>query len=499
MSARLKRIARSGLNQLGLARRPPVTTSATQRDEYWQQLVNAYSNPLSRPREDFTVLAEIETASENAVVNSRFEKDRQVLIHSILGHMLSGIYGRSDRKQIPLDDIVTIVKSRHSADDGMQPDWGRAVLQALAALSSGDALLDWSLLPGSLKEVLGESSIGPVIDEEETQKKLNGSPVDQERANVVGSMLDCLIEDDLIPRFNDYDYLDDIVPIIESRYVADGPPQAGRSRGVLQALSAVTTNDPLIDRSLLPAKLRTVLGQNHKFVPARGTLHPDVHKIIPDLVEEFIALKAENNVERFLEINRAYSSRQHEEQGEWSNRDLSLLRGYERNHHLLLRSLIGLIRDGKIKPDDEALILGPRHIDELYFFQKYLGLPNTFGLDLFPSYEGRIVAGDMHDMPFESDRFRVVYSCNTLTYAYNARKVIDEMARVLKRPGYVFLIDSGERVPGPDPLGRSDLGSVGSAIRCFYKHNFKVIAQDSGRSLNPLGMKQQPCLAIELY
>ena len=458
-----------------------------ERDAYLRQLVSIYAHPLSKPREDFAVLAQIEQANEKAKVEARIQHDRHASVKSILLP-----YCTLDRTEQSFEEILATLESK--ADDN--GNCAAAAVQALAALAADDGQLTPSGLAIRLAKMVGEKTLQT---ENQLYSRFLGLPDISQRQAILNRMLDCLIQENLIPRYYDYDYLDDIVPIVESRYVEGGTTVIDQSRPVLRALCVLSANDPFLDTSMLSARLKEVLGPNHKFVPYRGAAHPNVGQVIPDLVEEFVAMRAEEDVERFLEINREYSRRQHTEQGDWSNRDLSLLREYEKDHHLLLRRLIGLLSDGKITSMDEALILGPRHIDELYFFEKFLDLPNTLGLDLFESYGGRIVSGDMHDMPFESDRFRIIYSCNTLSYSYNTRKVIDEMARVLKRPGYIFLIDSGERVPGPDPLGRSDVGDVDAVLRCFYKYRFRIVAKDAGRSLDPVRMKQQPCLALELY
>jgi SAM-dependent methyltransferase len=137
-------------------------------------------------------------------------------------------------------------------------------------------------------------------------------------------------------------------------------------------------------------------------------------------------------------------------------------------------------------------------VNELHFFRKHLGLNKTIGLDLFASDEGRIIAGDMHAMPFESGRFKLVYVCNTLTYAYNARNVIREICRVTETPGYAMVIDSGTRIRGPDPLGRSDLMSADALVRCFHMRPYSVIVKDRGRSLAPDWYREQPCVLLEL-
>src|SRR6185295_3819331 len=244
--------------------------------------------------------------------------------------------------------------------------------------------------------------------------------------------------------------------------------------------------------------LRRLLGSDARYVPQRSDVTAHVRKVIPEMTDEFIGLKGESNVERFLEINREYSRRQAHGLGVWDIRDLSLLRGYERDHHLLLRTLVDLMEEGKLSVDDEVLLVGPRHIDEVVFFRKTLGLRRAIGLDLFAYGRDEIVAGDMHQMHFEAKRFKLVFCAGTLSYSYNVRRVIEEMARVATRPGYVFLIDAGGRHSGPSALGRSDIPSVEAAIGLFHAHRFHVLASDQGRSLAPDLYENEPCLALRL-
>lgn len=470
------------------------------RDQYLRQLLAVYVSPLARLREDYSVLRQDELIAEIAGVTARFEMDRQVMICSILGRLCPDIAERRTTAETAFEDLIPAIESRWLADDTPEAEMLRAVLQALCSLSTGDPGHDWHLLPGRLREASGDSSVHvQAVGWQDTRRGVDVPALSEsDRAPLIATMLDQVIEDGLVPRFYDYDYLDDIVPIVEARYAAADGPHPERSRAVLQTLAALSAGDPMLDWSLLPGRLKAVLGEKHRYVPPRDQVNPYVREVIPDLVDEFCQLRAEDNVDRFLEINREYSRRQFAQQGPWDNRELSLLREYERDHHLLLRTLLGLIRDGKVGSDDEVLVIGPRHVDELDFLRKYLGLRNVTGLDLFGGDMGRIVGGDMHAMPFDSHRFRLVYSSGTLSYAYNVRRVVGEIARVSTRPGYVFLLDASDRPAGPDPLGRSDIVNVDTLIGLFCRHRFNVLARDRGKPLNPRTHRQNPCLAIEL-
>jgi len=329
----------------------------------------------------------------------------------------------------------------------------------------------------------------------ETDRRLVQEGRGQDAKTAAAAILERMLEGKLAPRFYDYDYLDDIVGIVGGRYCSDQGCDTRASDEVLDALSSLSGAS---NRDALPDALRRLVGNDPRFVPQRSDVTAHVRKVIPELADEFITLKGESNVERFLAINREYSRRQAHDLGVWDIRDLSLLRGYERNHHLLLRTLLGLIDGAKVSGKDEVLLIGPRHIDEVVFFRKTLGLRKAIGLDLFPYGRDEIIAGDMHSMPFEAGRFRLVFCAGTLSYAYNVRRVVEEMARVATRPGYVFLIDAGGRHRGPSALGRSDIPSVEAMIGLFHRHPFQVLARDQGRSLAPDLYEHEPCLALKL-
>jgi SAM-dependent methyltransferase len=353
-------------------------------------------------------------------------------------------------------------------------------------------------LPGALAAAGPVAAVLASLDGAPAQAIRDNAWSEEDRRALVRAILDRVVDRDLAPRFFDYDYLDDIVGIVGGRYCGEAGCDIAAVHTVIDTLCILAEPDGGLRWYELPDALRRVLGGTQGYVPRRGDVSRYVRNVIPDLADEFITLKGENNVERFLEINREYSRRQAVQQGLWDNRELSLMRGYERDHHLLLRTLIGLIDAGHLTAQDEVLLIGPRHIDEVVFFRKTLGLPKTIGLDLFPFGKDEIVAGDMHKMSFESDRFRLVYCAGTLSYSYNARRVIEEIARVMRRPGFVFIVDGAGRKAGPDALGRSDVVGIDTLLGMFYRHTFQVLAKDPGRSLTPESYENEPCLALRL-
>ena len=299
------------------------------------------------------------------------------------------------------------------------------------------------------------------------------------------------------PRFYELDFMDDIENIILSRYCNGKKESLSKGQLIIDVLKIffACSEKPISD---LQKRTKQYLNSGYSWAPLRGGATSYVKDVIPDLFEEFCSCHGSKTPERFLEINKEYSIRQRNEIGATDSRQLSLFRQYERDHLVLLRSLLRLIRLGKITTKDSVLIIGPRHDDEIIFFREILGLKNTIGLDLFGNESGSIIAGDMHRMPFQDKKFKFVFMCNTLTYAYNAREVISEISRVVCLDGYAMIIDSGSRVRGPDPLGRSDVVNVDTLIRCFYKRDYTVIVADKGRSLAPENYTEQPCCLIQL-
>ena len=437
---------------------------------YWGKVVSLYRDPRSRPYESFDDLEQIKRSEEVASTDKRWDDDRMFLTDVWLA-------------AAEIDRIETLTRKVEEGGGASSADERTTVLHALATLHDvpTHALV-------SLPEVL----------EQLNRTDREGATFAVGRETAARLALDRLIEDGRVPRYYDYDHIDDLVPIVRSRYSKGQGIDHERSEPLLRALT-VLGGAPAPGNSADAARwMARLLGPDHSYVPRRGVLNRYVSAVIPDLVEEFAALRAEDNIGRFLEINREYSRRQQQQQGRWDNRDLALLRGHEHDHLLLLRTLVRLRTDKKLVEDDEALIVGPRHADELVFFRKHLRLPKTSGLDLFADPDAHIVAGDMHDMPFDSGRFKLVFCAGTLSYAYHSRKVISEIARVLQRPGYAFLMDAGDRHAGPDPLGRSDTVNITTAIGFFHEHRSTVLASDRGRSLAPHVYTNNPCLAIRL-
>jgi hypothetical protein len=430
--------ALQGIGLLDPARLLMRRVKAIQRQRYHALVIRQYRSPLARSTESFEAYERRERELIEKAARERFQADGKAIVDSA-------------HKSLP--------------PRALEP--GTSVFAALARLA------------GSRSDVTIESSA-------------------EHRKALARLFLDHIIDARLAPRFYDYDYVDDVVGVAGGRYCSDSGCAVESTGAVLDALCILADGRGRTEWSGLAAALRRLLGPDHGYVPLRGDVLQHMRNVIPDLVDEFVRLKGEANVERFLEINREYSRRQAHQLGVWDVRDVSLLRGYERDHHLLLRTIVELMNGGQLSAADEVLIVGPRHIDEIVFFRKSLGLPKTIGLDLFPSGDDEIIAGDMHHMPFAPGRFKLVFCAGTITYSYNVRRVVDEMARVTTRPGFVFLIDAGGRKVGTNAQGRSDIPTIDTMVGLFHRTRFSVLARDAGRSLAPQHYDNEPCCAVKL-
>jgi len=484
------------LNRIGLleaARLVLRKLRAAQRQRYYSLLIEQYRSPFAKPRESYLPYERRERDASEKSAQERYESDQKAILGCALDLLL--LDGLDEENGL---DGALAARYTHKTDDSLARHYSACITAMFAALAQPCDAHPRSLAR-RIKEIT-RSFERPLrghrsdVAEDRCGKKR----FDDDRKALVRAILDRVIDVGLAPRFYDYDYIDDIVGIVGARYCSDNGCDVNASSSILDALAVLIATDAVLDWHALPSELRKLMGSVHAYVPSRGDVTKHVWTVIPDLAEEFLALKAERNEERFLQINREYSKRQAFGQGLWDNRELSLLRGYERDHHLLLRTLIALIQDGHVSKDDEVLVIGPRHIDEVVFFRKSLGLRKTIGLDLFEFGNNQILAGDMHRMSFESDRFKLVYCAGTLSYSYNVRRVIDEIVRVSKRPGFVLLVDAAGRKTGPDALGRSDIVSVETLIGLFYRYSFHVLAKDAGRSLAPELYENEPCLALRL-
>lgn len=440
-------------------------------NQFLRKIIQVYSSPFIEPKYDYSELNALDAAIEKQKLDLRFSDDKSQILSRLLQLVgksnFKRIYQLTNRNQ----DEETIVE--------------------VIILLVGDELAKSKEFPDNL------NFPSEHIDQSTAKHNTNGIS----SKTISECILDQIIEIETIPRQFEFDYIDDLIDIVKSRYAGQEEKHWERSAFIFNLLKAAVGSKENEDISELPKKLKEVLGVDHQYVPKIGNTHPDVKKGIPDLFDELISVKAKENLPRFLEINKEYSFRQrqyhkvHSKGNPWG---LPLIAGLEQDQHIMLRSIIKLKQLGFLTKEDEVLIVGPRYVDELTFFRKHLGFPKTIGLDLFSDDEEGIVAGDMHDTNFTTGRFGLLFCAGTLAYSYDFRKVIAEFTRIVKRPGFICLMDAGDRVNGVDPLGRSDPMGLDSMINCFYKNNVVIHAKDYGRSPFPSSFKSWPCVLLEV-
>lgn len=311
-----------------------------------------------------------------------------------------------------------------------------------------------------------------------------------ERASLLRSYLRRLIDPDVVPAFYDFDHLDDLPEIIRSRYYANATDGKKKETASYMLLGAMLNKKTSEDR--VGDDCRQALGDTSEFVPLVETIHH-----VRGIQETFTRFGpiSEIGCNQYVEGNRQYSLAQKGGRV-MDTRDVSLFRGFEADHHLLLRTIIELIRNERIRANDPVLIVGPRYRDEVVFFRSFLGLREAVGLDLIED-PGYVLKGDMHRMDFPDGSFSMVYCAGTLSYSYNARVVVEEFARILRRPGFVVITDAGSR-PCVTNFARSDIRNCETLRRLFYRHPHRILAWDEGRTPAPAQYLKYPSLVLEL-
>lgn len=92
----------------------------------------------------------------------------------------------------------------------------------------------------------------------------------------------------------------------------------------------------------------------------------------------------------------------------------------------------GALSDLDYPCESSVLSIGPRTEGEIYCLMAYgFKARNIRGLDLI-SYSPFIDLGDMHKMPYESNKFDVVIASCVLGYSLEPQKACDEILRVAK-------------------------------------------------------------------
>ena len=486
MEARARRVTKRALETAGWldhARRGRTWVRSRRQQLFLRRLVPLYAHPMSRPSWDLTEWHGYERERRRERMRTRFADDAAEVVDLLCRHVLAAPGDVPMPAPLSTELVLERMKAQSQARD---TSVGRAALAIHVIASHGNGLVDAGAIQDGLHRILDRGGRGQATVGSHQRHLRAGGPLQ--------AVLELLLEPGGYPVGFEYDFLDDLVPIVESRYESGDGLGLASGRVMLDTLAALCGLRGGDDRALV-AELKRRLGAAHPFKPRRGEVDPVVPLVIPDLVDELISLRAADDPARFIEINREYSWRQRQRRGDYGG--LSLLAGMERERHMMLRTFVELRATGRLGRDEEVLIVGPRHADELTFFRRHLRMRAT-GLDLFTVEKHGISGGDMHDMHFPSGRFRAIYCNGTLSYSYAIRTVVSEMARVVKRPGFVVLSDAAQRVAGVDPLGRTDPISAEALISCVYPYRHHVLAADAGRSPSLHQYKSWPSVVLEL-
>jgi SAM-dependent methyltransferase len=137
--------------------------------------------------------------------------------------------------------------------------------------------------------------------------------------------------------------------------------------------------------------------------------------------------------------------------------------------------IIELRERGVFLSDEPVLTLGPRWVGEITYFREKLGLRGAIGLDLFSPDDERIKAGDMHDMPFETDMFGLIYQRNTFDKSYDIRAALRECLRVLRDGGVLITDDCYAYTEGVSELSRTSIKHNHQILRVLEPHVGKVL------------------------
>ena len=89
-----------------------------------------------------------------------------------------------------------------------------------------------------------------------------------------------------------------------------------------------------------------------------------------------------------------------------------------------------------LSENTKILCIGARTGQEVVAL-KEMGFNNVIGIDIIP-HDPHVIFGDMHNLEFEDESFDMVYT-NIMDHSLNPQKFVDEIERVLKINGVLFL------------------------------------------------------------
>lgn len=425
------------------------TRKRWKRNKFLKQIVAAYDNPWAKITKTLTDV----NYNEHLYLNSlkRFDKDRIGLSRLLITNEICALHKR----------LLNVLWS-DSAEDEICTD--ELMKEVKTMLTQG-------------MQVYSCSDFNTPTEASENKHWL------------VEQLLNQILDEDLLVYCFNIDFLDDIVPIVESRYITlQGLTDKDKSERILKCLwlaSGGNIEEEIYTvKSELPTKLKEYLGEEHQYSPTAVFFEPSnsFYQSHQPKYQKLLSLNKTKDVTQsvdiwadiFVDLNSKMSKNA-------EDRNISLVHGYENNYHVILRTIMALMKKGLLHKDDPVLVLGPRFVDEIVFLRKYVGLKNAVGLDLRDEGD-MIIKGDMHSMPFEDGRFKLVYGANVFEYAYNIRKVTDEIVRVLDKPGYAMgILRTVRQTPDIPPIG-TDISTPEAAVNMFYQYPHTVLAMDSGYS-----------------
>jgi SAM-dependent methyltransferase len=120
----------------------------------------------------------------------------------------------------------------------------------------------------------------------------------------------------------------------------------------------------------------------------------------------------------------------------------------------------------------EAVVLdvGCKSIQGAYAFPGRHRSSRVIGLDI-KAFEGVTVVGDAHELPFSSNSLHCVLCVSVLQYVHRPERVVDEIFRVL-RPGGIIYINVPfifRDAPDPDDLFRFSVSGIRVLCKSFEK------------------------------
>ena len=137
--------------------------------------------------------------------------------------------------------------------------------------------------------------------------------------------------------------------------------------------------------------------------------------------------------------------------------------------------MVRLREAGEVSADEPVLTIGPRWVTEIHYFRERLGLKGTIGLDLFSKDAELVKVGDMHDMPFDSDTFGLVYQRNTFDKSYDIRAALSECVRVLRDGGVLITDDCYAYTAGVSEMSRTNIKHNRQLVRALQPHAGEVL------------------------